>query len=262
VNRVWGWLFGAGLVRTPDNFGTTGEQSSHPELLDTLAARFVAGGWDLKKLIREIMLSRAWQMSSQPSNDSIRDPDNRLLSHFPRRALEAEELRDAILAASGQLDLRIGGPNIVGASDVDVQGGQAQRVEFNYVFTDRRRSVYTPAFRAKRLELFETFDFADINGSFGTRNVSTVAPQALFLMNHPFILEQAKLAGGRFAALPGSDENRLRVMFRHLVGHAPLPEEAKRCLAVVAAAAPADRPEAWARIAQALFGSIDFRYLD
>lgn len=262
VNRVWGWLFGAGLVRTVDNFGTTGEKPSHHQLLDTLALRFTASNWDLKKLIREIMLSRAWRMSSAAAGQAVADPDNRLLSYFPRRALEAEELRDAMLAASGQLDLRIGGLNIKGVDGSGAPAGPAQRVEFNYVYDDTRRSLYTPAFRAKRLEFFETFDFADINSSSGARNTSTVAPQALFMMNHPFILQHAKATGERIGRLRGGDEERLRVLFRSVVGRAPAPEEAKLCLGVITAMTPNRRSDAWARIAQALFGSIDFRFLD
>jgi Protein of unknown function (DUF1549)/Protein of unknown function (DUF1553)/Planctomycete cytochrome C len=203
VNRAWHWLFGAGLVRTTENFGTTGETPSHPELLDHLAQRFTAEGWSMKRLVREIVLTRTWQLAAGPAPAT--DPDNRLLSRYPRRRLDAEQIRDTILSVSGKLDLKIGGPNIGGAGEIDANTTAAQNTEYTYVFTDTRRSVYTPAFRAKRLELFEAFDFANINQTIGERNTSTVAPQALYLLNSPFVIEQAQAAAQRALREPGDD---------------------------------------------------------
>jgi hypothetical protein len=128
VNRVWSWLFGTGIVRTVDIFGTTGEKPSHPELLDHLAARFVAEGWDVKRLIREIVLSRTWQEAVTKS--SAADPENRLFAHANRRRLEAEQLRDTILAVSNQLKLDYLGPNIAGAGDIDANNSTAQNIEY------------------------------------------------------------------------------------------------------------------------------------
>ena len=193
ANRIWTWLFGAGLVRSVDNFGTTGETPSHPELLDYLAIRLQENGWSIKSMVREIVLSRTWQLSTV-ANEGVAelDPDNRLLTYYPRRRLDAEQLRDAILAVNGNLDKTMFGPNIEGAGEIDANTTAAQNVEYNYVFKDTRRSVYTPAFRVKRHELFELFDFGNINFLLGQRNVSTVALQALYLLNNPFVIEQSR----------------------------------------------------------------------
>ncbi len=263
VNRVWMWLFGAGLVRTVDNFGTTGEKPSHPELLDYLATRFVEEGWSVKKLVREIVLSRTWQQGSQKSEvrSEKSDPDNRLFAHANRRRLDAEQLRDTLLAVSGKLDLKYGGLNIGGAGDIDANNFSAQNTEYAYVFADTRRSVYTPAFRNKRLELFEVFDFGDINASIGQRNVSTVAPQALYFLNHPFVLEQARAAAEQTMALAGTDEEKIAAAFRRTLGRAPTGGELAKCRTFLTTG-PAPTLEQWAQLHQTLFACLDFRYLD
>jgi mono/diheme cytochrome c family protein len=254
VNRVWTWLFGAGLVRTVDNFGTTGEKPTHPELLDFLAARFLEQGWDVKWLVREIVSSRTWQ---QAVGKNAADPENKLFAHASRRRLEAGQIRDAILAASGQLALDYLGPNIQGAGDIDANDTASQNTEYQYEFTDTRRSVYTPAFRNRRLELFEVFDFADINASVGQRHTSTVAPQALYLLNHSFVVEQARAAAERTLALPDSD--RLPAAFHRTLGRAPSAAEREKCTTFLGATPSL---EAWAQLHQALFACVDFRYLE
>lgn len=257
VNRTWAWLMGAGLVRTVDNFGTTGDRPSHPELLDHLARQFVADGWSMKKLVRAIVLSRTYQLATTASPDATRlDPDNRLFSRANRRRLEAEEIRDAILAVSGQLDLTFGGPNI------GKPGAAPTTSEYTYVFTDTRRSVYTPAFRNKRLELFEVFDFADINASVGQRASTAVAPQALFLMNHPFVTEQAKLAATRTLAEKAADDAaRIDQAYHTALGRAPTANERSLAQTFLRTAGGDAPVEAWAQLHQALFASVDFRYL-
>jgi hypothetical protein len=257
VNRVWAWLFGAGLVRTVDNFGTTGEKPSHPELIDYLATRFVAEGWSVKQLIREIVLSRTWQQAVAPP--SAADPENRLFAHANRRRLDAEQIRDTMLAVSGQLDMKVGGLNIGGAGEIDANNFSAQNTEYGYVFTDKRRSVYTPAFRNKRLELFEVFDFGDINQSVGQRVVSTVAPQALYFLNHPFVLEQAKAAAERTLATSSTDEEKIAAAFRRTLGRPPSAAELEKCRRFLGTNAT---PEAWAELHQMLFACLDFRYLE
>ncbi len=257
VNRIWAWLLGEGLVRSVDNFGTTGEPPTHPELLDHLALRFTAGGWSVKALVREIMLSRVYQLSSLPGSGAAeRDPDNRLLSHAKRRRLEAEEIRDALLLAAGRLDLTQGGPNF---------GATVPTSEYGYVFTDLRRSIYTPAFRNRRPELFEAFDFADINAPLARRGATTVAPQALFMLNHPFVIEQARHAATRtLGTSPAAGEDdRLTQAYLWLLGRAPREREreiARRFLE--GAAGGEERTAAWAQLHQALFASADFRYLE
>ena len=258
VNRIWTWLFGAGLVRTVDNFGTTGEKPTHPELLDYLATRFVAEGWSTKRLVREIVLSRTWQQAvAQPASA---DPDNRLWMHANRRRLDADQLRDTLLAVAGQLRLEYLGPNIAGAGDIDANNFSAQNIEYAYVYADARRSVYTPAFRNKRLELFEVFDFGDINQPTGLRATSTVAPQALYLLNHPFVAEQAKSAAERTLTLPGTDAERVTLAFRKTLGRAPSAAELEKCLHFLSAS-PGEPLDAWAELQQTLFACLDFRYL-
>ncbi len=255
VNRTWSWLFGSGIVRTVDNLGTTGEKPSHPELLDHLASRFVAEGWSLKKLVREIVLSRTWQLAA--TKPGAADPENRLFAHANRRRLDAEQIRDTILSVSGQLKLDYLGSNIDGAGDIDANNFTAQNIEYAYVFADTRRSVYTPAFRNKRLELFETFDFSDINAPIGQRNVSTVAPQALFLLNRPFVVEQSHAAAERTLALPESE--RLATAYRRTLGRAPTTTEREKCVRFLGASPSL---EDWAQLHQTLFACVDFRYLD
>jgi hypothetical protein len=257
VNRVWSWLFGTGIVRTVDIFGTTGEKPSHPELLDYLAARFVAEGWDMKRLIREIVLSRTWRQAVAKSAPS--DPENRLFTHASRRRLDADQLRDTILAVGGQLKLDYLGPNIAGAGDIDANNFSAQNIEYSYVFADTRRSVYTPAFRNKRLELFEAFDFGDINSTTGQRNVSTVAPQALYLLNHPFVVEQASAAAERTLTGPGANDERIVAAFRRTLGRAPSSTELAKCRRFLGAEPSLEQ---WAELQQTLFACLDFRYID
>ena len=280
VNRVWAWLFGLGIVRTVENLGTTGEKPSHPELLDHLARRFTEEGWSLKRLVREIILSRTWQLSvnaecgmriaeSQPPvpgafipqsairNPHSEDPENRLFAHANRRRLDAEQIRDTVLAVSGELKLDYLGPNIAGAGDIDANNFSAQNTEYGYVYADTRRSVYTPAFRNKRLELFEVFDFGDINASIGQRNVSTVAPQALFFLNSQFVIEQARAAAARTLAL--QEAERIDALFRRTLGRAPTSAERAKCVRFLGAEPSL---ETWAQLHQTLFACVDFRYLD
>ncbi len=273
VNRVWQWLFGEGLVRTPDNFGTTGDAPAHPELLDYLATRFVEDGWSVKRLVGEIVTSRTWRMQvasasahteDAGSHAGPSDPDNRWLSHANRRRLDAEQLRDAILSVSGELNLEVGGPNIAGAGEIDANNSSAQNIEYKYEYSDTRRSVYTPAFRNKRLELFEVFDFGDINAPAGKRNVSTVAPQALYFLNHPFVLAQARKAAERALASSSSDEERLTSAFRTALGHPPSASERATMMKFISSAGDdaKRRSEAWSQIYQTLFACLDFRYLE
>jgi hypothetical protein len=276
VNRAWYWLFGAGIVRTLDNFGTTGELPSHPELLDYLALRFMDDGWSVKKLAKQIMLSHAYQVvvrSSEPAPATLAakiDPENRLLSHANRRRLDAECIRDTILTVSGQLRPEVGGPNILTNGPVNgVKADPVNSLEYGYRYTDTRRSIYTPAFRNNRLELFEAFDFGDINQEMGRRNTSTVATQALYLMNHPFIMEQARLAAAKALKIPGADDSaRINAAYRTTLGR--LPTDRERELAMRFVTEPtldtrnssAARMDAWAQFYQTLFACMDFRYIN
>jgi uncharacterized protein DUF1553/uncharacterized protein DUF1549 len=260
VNRVWHWLFGAGLVRTTDNFGTTGEAPSHPELLDDLAIRFMEDGWSVKALVRRIVLSRAYQLATARDRPAqAADPENRLLWRMNRRRLDAECIRDTILAVSGQLRDEMGGPTFPGELAADYGFQQA----------GTRRSVYSPVFRNALPELFEVFDFADPSMVVGRRDVSTVAPQALFLMNHPFLLEQSRQAARRLLSETGEDDReRIERAYRLALGRSPSGPERRiarefRSRAEDAGDGASTVPEeTWALLFQALFASIDFRYVD
>ncbi|MST00365.1 MAG: DUF1553 domain-containing protein [Pedosphaera sp.] len=256
ANRTWHWLFGTGLVRTTDNFGTTGELPSHPELLDHLAVKFVQGNWSVKKLVREIVLSRTYQQGTPNPAALAVDPENRLFSHAERRRLDAECIHDTMLSTAGTVDFAVGGPTLKPGTTAD----------YAYKHTGNRRSVYAPVLRNSLPELFETFDFADPSVVTGRRNISTVAPQALFLMNHPFAIEQARATAQRLLAekLP-DDTARITRAYRLVLGRSPTDSERQIALKHIAAAGGAEaakQRDAWAQICQALFASPDFRYVN
>jgi hypothetical protein len=263
VNRVWKHLFGQGIVRSVDNFGATGELPSHPDLLDFLARRFTDGGWSTKSLVREIVLSRTYALSTavSPSQAEV-DPENRLLARGNRRRLDAESLRDAMLVVSGRLDATAGGPGITD-SKVLAGVGTDMPTEYGYVFTDTRRSVYTPAFRNRRPDLFDAFDAADPNAVTGNRGASTVAPQALFMLNSPFVMDLAEAAAARLLAeeSAGTDADRIERAFLQSLARSPTPAE-RAAVGDVLDRRPQEPPAAWASVFQALFGCIDFRTLE
>jgi hypothetical protein len=260
VNRAWHWLFGAGLVRTPDNFGTTGETPSHPELLDALAIQFMDDGWSIKNLVREIVLSRTYRQHSSIRNPqtAVADPENRLLARQNRRRLDAECVRDTMLFVSGRLRLDAGGPTYPAKMTAD----------YGYRHDDTRRSVYSPVFRNALPELFEAFDFADPSMVTGRRNVSTVAPQALLMMNHPFAIEQARAAAGRLVGHAVRDGSKsqaqpdlLEWAYRLTLGRPPTDGERRVGLKFLGERSE-DACAAWTLLFQSLFASADFRYLN
>lgn len=256
VNRVWSHLFGVGLVRTVDNFGSTGEAPSHPELLDHLAVQFVEGGWSTKQLIRAIVLSRAYRLSSERSAESKRvDPENRLLSHQNRRRLDAEALYDSILALSGRLDPTLGGDTV----------REGTKSEYGYEFDVGRRAVYLPVFRNRLPDLFTVFDFPDPNLSIGRRTVSTLSTQALLMMNSPFVMEQARMAAARLLAEPGIDDaQRLDLLYNRALGRPPSTSERQLATAFLQTARidDASGQARWASLVQAVMASLDFRYIE
>ena len=266
-NRVWHHLFGVGLVRTVDNFGTTGETPSHPELLDHLATRLMNHGWSVKSLVREIVLSRTYGLTSQSEISNLKsqisaDPENRLLWRQNRRRLTAEAIRDAMLLTSDSLDRTMLGRTLRNPKQ---DGPNANIGEMTYVFDDSRRSVYTPILRNRLLELFEAFDFADPNLSIGRRNITTVPTQALYLMNSPFVMDESHDAARELLAQPDlTDKQRVESAYRTTLGRQPTTRERDIALRIVTPSAEntVPSPIAWERLFQALFASVDFRYIE
>jgi hypothetical protein len=210
VNRVWQWHFGAGLVRTPSDFGTRGEAPTHPQLLDWLATQFMAEGWSLKKLHRQILLSATWQQSSR-DNPAYRktDPENRLLWRMSRRRLNFEELRDSLLAVSGRMDPKIGGR----PSDL---------VKNNI----RRRTVFGTVDRIALPGFYRYFDFPGADTHVAERHETIVAQQALYLMNNGFVMEQATHVAHRSVGTSKVDPTaRIDSLYRLILGRNPSVQE-------------------------------------
>lgn len=246
ANRAWHWVFGSGLVRTADNFGTTGEAPSHPELLDYLATQFVAEEWSVKKLVRSMVLSRTYRQSAGSANPA--DVENRLFGRANRKRLDAEVIRDSMLSISGALGAERGGQTYPAKLESD----------YWYKANDTRRSVYLPVFRNSLPEFFEAFDFADPSVVVGARNTSTVAPQALFLLNNPFPIEQAKLAAVKLLKLPlANDDARIAHVYRSALGRPPT--DGERDVVRKYLKKQNSPPDAWAGVVQSLFASAEFR---
>ena len=234
VNRLWHHLFGTGIVRTVDNFGQQGEPPSHPELLDYLAFRLVDGGWRVKPLIREIVLSRTYRLSSEynPGYWTV-DPENRLLwRHRPRR-LDGIAIRDSVLKISGELSTVIGGPTLPPVDWRDAAVEEFEQIDGTDVVREdvvRRRSVYLPVPRTSRkfkeLEPLLPFDFPSPNEITGARQTSTVPTQSLFLMNSPFFQEQATRFAERLLAWEAEAEgDRVNRIYLAAFGRPAGPEE-------------------------------------
>ena len=262
VNRVWHCLFGSGLVRTVDNFGFTGEEPSHPQLLDHLTAEFIADGWSLKRLVRRIVLSRTWQLasSSRPEN-SAADPENRMLWRANYRRLEIEQFRDAVLFVSGELTLKPRAGSLFQSIEAGFDyGDPIPGHQFNLdddVAKDRYRTVYLPVARNRIPEFLSLFDFADPNAPSGSRNSRSIPAQALYLMNNPFMDEQARAAANRILKLPRSQ--RLEAAWRMATGRQPDSEVTALLESWLKNRSEAD---AWTDLMQVLFASAQFRYLD
>ncbi|HQU41585.1 MAG TPA: DUF1553 domain-containing protein, partial [Pirellulales bacterium] len=266
VNRVWHHLFGTGIVQTVDDFGHIGERPSHPELLDYLAARFVAEGWSLK---RSIVLSRTFQASSAalPAAQQF-DPANRLLSHYPARRLEAEAIRDGILAASGRLQ-----PALFGMS---VQPYRQQDIADRRLFAgpldgNGRRSVYIKNNLMEAPQFLGAFNFPGGKVTQGRRDVTNVPAQALALLNDPFVLGQANVWAGRLVQQPaGSVAERTASMFQTALSRVPSEAEQQRFakavrqfaeLHQVAEADMLNNQAVWADMAHVIFNLAEFVYV-
>lgn len=271
VNRVWQGHFGEGLVRSPDNFGRLGERPTHPELLDWLARRLIEGGWSLKGLHRLIMLSSTYQMSTAYNADAaLADPTNQLWWRRNRRRLEAEAIRDAVLAVSGSLDLTMGGTLLPTPNRQYVTGTTSVNP---VLYEGTRRSIYLPVVRSALFDVFQAFDFADPSVLNGKRETTTVAPQALFMMNSKLVLQETKKLAAALLADPQRDDaERVRQMYEKGYGRLPTALEIERALAYVGrytehaeakSTTPAEsRLQAWQSLCRALLAANEFVYIE
>ena len=271
VNRIWRWHFGAGIVPTPDNFGALGGRPINPALLDWLARGFVNGGWSVKALHRLIMMSNTYQLSAKYDPKAAElDPENRLHWRFSPRRLEAEAIRDALLAVSGTLD--------------SAMAGSLLKVENRAYFFDhtskdltrydaRRRSVYLPIVRNHLYDAFDLFDYSEASVSNGDRATTTVAPQALFMMNSELVAQAAADLAVDLNNCSGVDDSeRIHRLYVQAYGRPPNPSEIERAVAFLArysnglsALEPVSRERrilAWQALCQTILASSEFVYLE
>ncbi len=236
VNRIWEHLFGRGIVATADNFGRMGEKPSNQPLLDYLATRFMEQGWSTKKLIRELVLSRTYRLSTATSlRDDRIDPGNIFLWRANRMRLEVEPIRDSLLRIGGQLDLKppAVAPAMTFRRSVVVGGGRGA-VQQDYAESMHNRSIYVPVIRNFLPTMFETFDFPEPSETHGVRDVTTVPTQALFMMNSRFVIDQARHAAERLlSANPATPQERVSRVYRDVLGRVPTADELNRALIFV-----------------------------
>lgn len=261
VNRMWQHHFGEGLVRTPNNFGRMGERPTHPELLDWLSVEFMEGGWRMKRIHKLMLMSAAYQMRSDDIEANLaKDPDNRLLWRMPRRRVEGEILRDAILAVAGSLNRQIGGEPVFPYIDPSLFQASSKRTWNGRPDDDPstwRRSIYVFSKRSIPLPMLEVFDKPDTINSCARRNRSTVAPQALILMNSSFVALHARRFAERLKAEAGQDQAKLiRLAFEHAFSRLPTATELERTQAFLATS-----KDALTDFCQALFNANEFVYI-
>ncbi len=265
VNRVWRWHFGQGIVKSTDNFGTAAERPSHPDLLDWLARRFMEGGWSTKELHRLIMLSDTYQQSSSPgitaagnTDPLLVDPENKLLWRANLQRLEAEQIRDALLASCGWLSYEMGGKTIALRN---------REFVFNHTSKDAttyespRRTLYLPIIRNHLYDMLEQFDYPDPTMPMGSRNSTVVAPQALLMLNAPVVLEASTHLAKDLSKLPDHTD-RIERAYSLLFGRPPLAREtadALQCVRQFEKTETTDR--AWALFCQSLYAANEFVYL-
>jgi hypothetical protein len=266
VNRVWHYHFGAGLVRTPDDFGFMGERPTHPELLDWLAGEFMRQGWSLKNLHRLMTLSSAYRMASQSSAKAEEaDPTNRWWHRMSIRRLEAEAIRDGILAVSGRLDRTLYGPSVL-PHLTPFMNGRGRPGSSGPLDGNGRRSIYLSVRRNFLTPMFMAFDYPVPFTTIGRRTVSNVPAQALALMNNPFVVQQARLWAERTLAEPNREATaRLRTMYVEAFGREPTSLETQAALNFLASrrfapGSPEER-DAWADLAHVLFNVKEFIFL-
>ncbi len=267
VNRVWSHLFGQGIVSSPDNFGTAGQKPTHPELLDYLAGKFVKDGGSTKALIKNLMLSETYrQASTHSAANAAIDPDNEYLWRMSKRRLDAEAIRDAMLAASGELDKTAP----VGSPVQKLEGPSQQVARFGGGLGDlaanSKRSVYIPIIRDQTPESLDLFDFPDASLVNGHRDDTSVPSQALYLMNNAAVMKLAEKGADKLIAKYLSPTERIEAAFKQAFGRGASKTEAKAAEAFLEkfgkTSPRTDERAAWAALVQAMYGTAEFRFVD
>jgi hypothetical protein len=271
ANRIWRWHFGRGIVPSTDNFGKLGERPSNQPLLDWLAVKFMQQGWSVKEMHRLIMLSNTYQMSTKFDAQAAEvDPENILLWRANRQRLDAEPIRDAIMAVSGDLDLSMGG-TLLTYKDRQYVSDTEKRGSVDY---DRnRRAVYIPVVRSSMYEVFQAFDMPDPATSSGDRAATVVAPQALFMMNGTVVLKHTRTMAEQLLKRTDLDDaGRIRDAYERALSREPSPKEIDGALSFIAKvdhamegrkSDPAERRTfAWQSFCKALLSSNEFIYLN
>jgi hypothetical protein len=280
ANRVWQHLMGSGLVTSPDNFGTMGQKPSHPELLDYLASSFTTNGWSLKKLIREVMVSRSYRLASDYSEaNASTDPDNVFHWRMSKRRLDAEAIRDSMLALGGELKLTPpngspiqkyeGNVSVIGrfGGGMGMMGGGDPIAAMAEV---PQRSIYIPILRENLPQSLELFDFADPSLVAGSRDDTSVPSQGLYLLNNPSVMRHAEKFAETITKKALSETERIDLAFRMAFGRPATDKEAKAAEEFIKKYKEVEgktrkvgvEKAAWSAFTQALFGTAEFRYLD
>ena len=267
VNRIWKHHFGEGIVRSTDNFGKTGEPPTHPELLDYLANRFIDSGWSVKAVHRLMVLSRTYRMSAQstPQAQAV-DPENRLLHHMPVRRLEAEIIRDSLLAVSGSLDPTLYGPSVTPYIS-EHQDGRGKPPRPGPLDGKSRRSLYIGVRRNFLTPLFLAFDYPLPTSTIGRRNTSTVPSQALMMMNNEFVALEAQRWAERLLRDTPDRSGRIHSMYLRAFARPPKEDEMREVSAFLSRQANRydgtgiDDPCVWADLAHVLINSTEFIFI-
>jgi hypothetical protein len=234
VNRQWAQFFGRGIVETVSDFGRAGTKPTHPELLDYLADDFVKNGWSVKKLQRQFLLSSVYRQASSARTDVAADPDNKLFWAFPRQRLEAEQIRDSLLAAAGLLEEKVGGASVMPPlpPNFDIGGQRSAWTTSENPHDHYRRSTYIFVRRNNPYPLLDTFDWANPQNVHNRRDVTTTAPQALALINSDLVFEWSKTLAGRIIKEAGPNEGaQIDKLYQTLYSRAPSADEKRLLLA-------------------------------
>ncbi len=263
VNRVWQWVFGDGLVGTPNDFGHLGDQPSHPELLDYLAREFMADGWSTKRLIRRLVLSRTFRQSGEVSSRAATvDPFNRWLHHYPTRRLEAEGIRDSLLTVAGRLDRKLYGRPINPPRQVE---DAAKRLFSGPIDGNGRRSIYLEVSIMDRSKFLQSFNAPDPKLPTGRRDETNVPAQALVMLNDPLVLAMADHWSSRLLADDSPlIESRIESMFMQALGRPPGKEELPRWITMIESLSTGDNVlkdrDAWKHAAHTMFNLQEFTH--